>query len=150
MLPKRSFYHFWLHKYSKLQEQSTQRYHHENKCNCYLYAQTVGALWALCSLISKLMLLARKRRQTHLICHEKLERSIEDYVAEETAGIWNHTEDAETTCRQVQEDLRNAENTWSRTRMPEKTSQVFNAFRVSVSDLANSDDKEAGEVVEDN
>jgi len=67
-------------------------------------------------------------------------------VETETAVARKLVEDAETAIEREQHDMRNAEQAGLTTTKPEITFQeVLNAIGDSLSDLASSDDEEAGE-----
>jgi len=78
--------------------------------------------------------------------HQEKERQINDYMDREIAGARKRDGDAETALMQEQGDMRNAENVQSTTSMPENIlEEMLNTVRDSLSDVASSDDKEAGE-----
>jgi len=73
-----------------------------------------------------------------------------DYIERETAEARKQVEDAEAAVQQEQEDIKHAEIVGLTTREPKKTfEEIMVAIRVSLSDLASSDDGEDGEDEDD-
>jgi len=133
-------------KYGKSTKQSTRQCQHANEGKSGLKAERVRALGALRSLRSKIMLVAEKQRETHLLSIEEKEQWIEEYVERETAVARKQVEDAETAIKQKQEDMSNVEKAGLTTREPEKTfEEMLNAIGHSLSDLASSDNEEDAE-----
>jgi hypothetical protein len=64
---------------------------------------------ALCSLLSKMKLVAEKRWETHFLSNHEGEKSIEHYMERETAVAKNVVQDAETVMMQQQEYMGNVD-----------------------------------------
>jgi len=136
--------------YGKSRMRSTRQRHQANQGKSSLEAELVRALEALRSLRSKKKLAAGKRPETDFISNREQERWIEDYVERETAEAIKRVEDTETAITQEQDDMRNAEKAGLTTTKPETTfEEMLNAIRDSLSNLASSDDGEAGEDEDD-
>ena len=113
-------------------------------------AERLRALGALRSLRSKQKLAAEKRRETHFLSNEEKEQWIEHYVERETAGARKRVEDAEAAVQQEQDDMTYAEIVGLMSREPEQMlEEMLVAMGDSLSDLACSDDGEAGEDEDD-
>ena len=72
-------------------------------------AERVRALGALRNLLSTKKLEEGKRWDTHLLSNKDKEKWIEDYAERETAVARKRVEDADTSIKQKQNDMRNAE-----------------------------------------
>jgi len=144
--PKKNFSPHPAGRYGKSTKRSTQRCHHANEGKSGLEGERVRALGALRSLRSKKKLAAEKRRETHLLSNEEIEKWIEDYVERETAGARKRVEDVEAAVQQEQDDMTHAEIAVLTPRKPEKTfEEMMAAIGDNLSDLASSDDGEDGE-----
>jgi len=133
-------------RYGKSTRHSTQRHHKANEGKSRLEAERIRALGTLRSLRSKKKLAAEKRRETHILSNEETEKWIQDYVESETAGARKRVEDAEAAVQQEQDDMTYAEIAGLTSREPDKTfDEMLEAIGDSLSDLASSDDGEAGE-----
>ena len=109
-------------------------------------AERIQALGALHSLRSKKKLSAEKLREMHFLSNEANEKWIEVYVETETSGASKRVEDAEAFVQQEQDDMTHAEIVVLTSREPEKTFEETQvAIGESLSDLATSDNGEAGE-----
>ena len=109
-------------------------------------AGRVRALEALPNLRSKVKLAVGRRRKTHFLSCEEMEKGIEDNVERETAVTRKPVDDADTAIKQAQEEMRNAENAGLTTTKPETTfEEMANAIRDSLSDLASSDNRDDAE-----
>jgi len=82
----------------------------------------------------------------HFLSNEANEKWIEVYVETETSGASKRVEDAEAFVQQEQDDMTHAEIVVLTSREPEKTFEETQvAIGESLSDLATSDNGEAGE-----
>jgi hypothetical protein len=99
---------------------------------------------------SKKKLAVEKRGETNILSNEEKEKRIENFVERETAGPSKRVADTEAAVQQEQDDMSHAELTGLTSRQPEKT---FDEMLVGIgdilSDLASSDDGEAGEDEDD-
>jgi len=115
-----------------------------------LEAEMVLVLGALRSWRIKQKLSAERWWDTHLLSNEETEQWIEDYVDIKTTVPRKRVQDAETAIMQAQQHMRNDENAWSTTSKPELTfNEMLNTIRVSLSNLASSEDEEDGEQEDD-
>jgi len=106
-------------------------------------AERVRALGALHSLLTKKMIAAEKRRETHLLRNEETKKLIKEYAEREIAVARERVEDAEAPITMEEEDMGTAENMGLTTGEPEKTfEEVMVAIGDSLSDLESSDDGE--------
>jgi len=148
--PEKNFSPLPAGMYGRSTKRSTQWCHRASEDKGGLQAEWVRALGALHSLGSKKMLVAEKRRDTYILCSEKKEKCIEDYVERETAGERKWVEDAEAAIRQVEEDTEVAENAGVTAREPEITfHKIMVAIGDSLSDIASSEDGQDGEDEDD-
>jgi len=133
-------------KYGKSTKRSTRRHRQVDPSKSGLEAEQIWALGALHSLGSKTKLAAGKQRETHFLINEAKEKWIEDYLEWETAVGRKRVDTTETSIKQVQDDMRNAEKAALTTTKPETTfEEMLNAIGDSLSDLATSDYEEDGE-----
>jgi len=90
--------------------------------------------------------LAEKRQELHFLRNEEKQKWIEDHVERETAGARKRDEDAEAAIGQEQEDTEMAEKAGLMAREPEKAfHEMIVAIIERLSDIASSDDEEAGD-----
>jgi hypothetical protein len=144
--PKKNVSPLLAGRYGKSTKRSTQRRHHANEGKSSLEGERVRALGALCSLKSKKMLVAEKRREMHFLSNEEKEKWMEDYVEREIAGARKRVEDAEAAVQQEQDDMTHAEIAGLTPREPETTfEEMMAAIGDSLSYLASSDDGDDGE-----
>jgi hypothetical protein len=85
-LPKKNFSPLPAGRYGKSTKRSIQQRHLANQGKSGLEAERVGAIGALSSMQSKKKLATEKQQETHFLCNEEKEKSIEDYVERETSG----------------------------------------------------------------
>jgi len=86
----------------------------------------------------------------HFLSNEEKDNWIGDSVDRETSVARKGVEDTETAIEQEQEDMGNAEKAGLTTTKPVTTfEEMLNAIGVSLSDLASSEDREDGEVEND-
>jgi len=127
-------------------QQSTQRRLQANEAMSGFVAERVRAPGALRSLRSRKKLAEEQRRETNFLSLEEKEIWIADYVDRETAGATKRVEDAKAEVQQEQHNMTHAEFAELKSRKPEKTcEQMLVAIGDSLSDLASSDDRVAGE-----
>jgi len=86
----------------------------------------------------------------HFLSNEEKEKWIEDHVERETAGARKQVEDTEAAVQQEQDNMTHADIAGLTSRQPERTFEEMQvAMGYSLSDLACSDDGEAGEDEDD-
>jgi len=131
-------------KYGKSTKKATRRRHQANGGKSGLEAEQVPASGALRSLRSKKKLAVEKRQETHFLSNKEKEKWIEDFVERQTTVARKRVQDTETVMMQQLKDMTTA------TGKPETTfAAMLNAIGDSLSDLASSDDEQAGEGKED-
>jgi len=148
--PKKNFSPLRAGRIGKSTQRSTQRRHQATEGKSGFEAERVRALGALRSLRSNKRLAAETRREMHFLSNEEKEKWIEDFVERETAGARKRVEDAEAAVQHEQDDMTHAELAWLTSRKPEETfEEKLIAIGDNLSDLASSNDREAGEDEDD-
>jgi Uri superfamily endonuclease len=137
-------------KYCKPTRQSTPRCHQLSESKSGFEGARFAVLGALHSLRSIMKLSAEKRLEMHLINNEENRKWIDDFVDRETTVTTKQVPDAETAILQELNDMTTAENMGATTWKPDTTCEdMFIAIGDSLSDLASSDNEQAGEDGED-
>jgi len=148
--PKKNLPSLLAGKWGKSAKQSTRQSHLTIECQSGFEADRVRAQRAVCSFRSKKKLAVGTRREMHFLSNEEKDNWIGDSVDRETSVARKGVEDTETAIEQEQEDMGNAEKAGLTTTKPVTTfEEMLNAIGVSLSDLASSDDREDGEVEND-
>jgi len=147
---EKNFLHLQAGTYGISPKRSTWRCHPTNEGKSSFDAGRVRALGALRSSRCRRKLAVDKRQETHFLNNKKKEKWLEEYVERETAGARKLVEDTEGAIRQEQEDMGIAVNAGLTTNELEKKCHgMMVTISDSLSDLASSDDVEAGQDEDD-
>jgi len=144
-VPKKNLSQLPAGKYGKSTKHSARQSHGANQGKSGLEVERVWALGAWRGLGSGTQHAARKQQEMQFWINEEMEKWIEDYVQSGTAVARKRVQDAETSIKQKQDEMRNAEKVVLTTTKPETTfEEMLNAIGDSLHDVASSDAEEDG------